>query len=192
MKAASRLPQVFGSAPGVTTPEPACWAGVVSGSSTVRMDGGEHAGLRRTVSRAFAPRLLAAAGEGIAATARRLVDETHAERPADFMRSAATRLPFELGGTRLRAGRRRLPGGLWDSIEGRPGFPGAWAAWRKAAGTGCPCRAPRCRSGARGAFRTGKCGRCFGRARTGSWTGSRMSTSVCRPNVWSCRGSRTR
>ncbi|MEU5716362.1 cytochrome P450 [Streptomyces sp. NPDC020403] len=94
VKAASRLPQVFASAPGVTTPEPARWAKAVFGNSMVNMDGAEHAGLRRTISRAFTPRLLAAAEEDIAAVAGRLVDEVVAERPGDFMRSAAARLPF--------------------------------------------------------------------------------------------------
>ncbi|WP_031087240.1 cytochrome P450 [Streptomyces sp. NRRL WC-3549] len=96
VKAASRLPRVFASAPGATTPEPARWAKAVFGNSMVNMDGAEHAGLRRTVSRAFTPRLLATAEENIAGTARRLVDEVVAERPEDFMRSAAARMPFEV------------------------------------------------------------------------------------------------
>ncbi|WP_326696095.1 cytochrome P450 [Streptomyces sp. NBC_01754] len=96
VKEASRRPHVFASAPGVTTPEPARWAKAVFGNAMVHMDGAEHAGLRRTVSRAFTPRLLTAAEENIARTARRLVDELVAGRPEDFMRSAAARLPFEV------------------------------------------------------------------------------------------------
>ncbi|MGF1341842.1 cytochrome P450 [Streptomyces flavovirens] len=96
VRAASRQPRVFASAPGVTTPEPARWAKAVFGNSMVHMDGPEHAGLRRTISRAFTPRLLTAAEENIAGTARRLVDEVVAGRPEDFMRSAAARLPFEV------------------------------------------------------------------------------------------------
>ncbi|WP_329225459.1 cytochrome P450 [Streptomyces sp. NBC_00111] len=96
VKAASRQPQVFASAPGVTFPEPAPWAKAVFGNSMVNMDGAEHAGLRRTISRAFTPRLLAAAEENIGAVARRLVDEMTAEGPGDFMRAAPARMPFEV------------------------------------------------------------------------------------------------
>ncbi|MET9591697.1 cytochrome P450 [Streptomyces sp. NPDC006516] len=96
VRAASRQPQVFASAPGVTTPEPARWAKAVFGNSMVNMDGAEHAALRRTISRAFTPRLLAAAEENIAAVARRLVDEMVAGGPGDFMRSAGARMPFEV------------------------------------------------------------------------------------------------
>ncbi|MYX74965.1 glycosyl hydrolase [Streptomyces sp. SID3915] len=38
-----------------------------------------------------------------------------------------------LGGTELRVGHSYLPGDVWVNIEGRPGFLGSWAAWRKAA-----------------------------------------------------------
>lgn len=96
VKAASRQPQHFASAPGVTTPEPAAWAKAVFGNSMVNMDGEEHAALRRIVSRAFTPRLLAGAEENIRVLARRLVDEVITERPADFMPSAPSRLPLEV------------------------------------------------------------------------------------------------
>ncbi|MFE4449391.1 cytochrome P450 [Streptomyces sp. NPDC056796] len=96
VRAASRRPQHFASAPGATVPEPAPWAKAVFGNSMVNMDGAEHAGLRRTVSRAFTPRLLAAAEENIGAVARRLVDEMIAEGPGDFMRAAPSRMPFEV------------------------------------------------------------------------------------------------
>ncbi|WP_405808636.1 cytochrome P450 [Streptomyces sp. NBC_01520] len=96
VRAASRQPRVFASAPGVTTPEPARWAKAVFGNSMVNMDGAEHAGLRRTISRAFTPRLLARAEENIDGIARRLVDEVATGRPGDFMRSAPSRMPFEV------------------------------------------------------------------------------------------------
>ncbi|MFG2427587.1 cytochrome P450 [Streptomyces sp. NPDC048590] len=96
VKAASRQPQLFASAPGVTMPEPAPWAKAVFGNSMVNMDGAEHAGLRRTISRAFTPRLLAAAEENIDSVARRLVDEMAVDGPGDFMRSAGARMPFEV------------------------------------------------------------------------------------------------
>ncbi|WP_329214277.1 cytochrome P450 [Streptomyces sp. NBC_00683] len=96
VKAASRQPHLFASAPGVTTPEPARWAKAVFGNSMVNMDGAEHAGLRRTISRAFTPRLLAATEENIRDIARRLVDEMIADGPGDFMPSAPSRMPFEV------------------------------------------------------------------------------------------------
>lgn len=96
VRAASRQPQFFASAPGATVPEPASWAKALFGNSMVNMDGAEHAGLRRTISRAFTPRLLAAAEVNINAVARRLVDEMTAEGAGDFMRAAPSRMPFEV------------------------------------------------------------------------------------------------
>lgn len=93
---ASRLPRQFASAPGVTTPEPAAWAKAVFGNSMVNMDGAEHATMRRIVSRAFTPRLLAAAEEDVRDVARRVVDEMISARPDDFVASVAARMPFEV------------------------------------------------------------------------------------------------
>ncbi|MEV6395126.1 cytochrome P450 [Streptomyces sp. NPDC051907] len=93
---ASRRPRDFASSPGVTTPEPAAWAKAVFGNSMVNMDGPEHAQLRKIVSRAFSPRLLAAAEEDVREVARRVVDEMIAARPQDFMPSVASRMPFEV------------------------------------------------------------------------------------------------
>ncbi|MEU5232833.1 cytochrome P450 [Streptomyces anulatus] len=96
VRTASRTPQVFASAPGVTTPEPASWAKALFGNSMVNMDGPEHAALRRIISRRFTPRLLADVEENVGRLAGRLVDELIAERPRDFMPSAASRLPLEV------------------------------------------------------------------------------------------------
>ncbi|MEU0160585.1 cytochrome P450 [Streptomyces sp. NPDC006261] len=93
---ASRTAKVFASAPGVTTPEPAGWAKALFGNSMVNMDGPEHAALRRIISRRFTPRLLAATEENTGRLAARLVDEMIADRPGDFMPSAASRLPLEV------------------------------------------------------------------------------------------------
>ncbi len=93
---ASRQPRQFASAPGVTTPEPAAWAKAVFGNSMVNMDGPEHATMRRIVSRAFTPRLLATAEEDIHEVARRVVDEMIAGQPRDFVPSVASRMPFEV------------------------------------------------------------------------------------------------
>ncbi|MGW4256928.1 cytochrome P450, partial [Streptomyces californicus] len=96
VRAASRTPQVFASAPGATTPEPAGWAKALFGHSMVNMDGPEHAALRRIISRRFTPRLLTDVEENVGRLAGRLVDELIAERPRDFMASAAVRLPLEV------------------------------------------------------------------------------------------------
>ncbi|MGW0550857.1 cytochrome P450 [Streptomyces altiplanensis] len=93
---ASRQPRQFASAPGVTTPEPAAWAKAVFGNSMVNMDGPEHATMRKIVSRAFTPRLLATAEEDIHEVARRVVDEMIAGQPRDFVPSVASRMPFEV------------------------------------------------------------------------------------------------
>ncbi|MGW6690171.1 cytochrome P450 [Streptomyces sp. NPDC054961] len=93
---ASRLPKVFASAPGVTTPEPARWVRALFGDSMVNLDGADHAQLRKIVQRAFTPRLLAAAEEDVHAVAARIVDDVLAQRPEEFVSAVASRLPLEV------------------------------------------------------------------------------------------------
>lgn len=93
---ASRLPQVFASAPGVTTPEPAGWVRFLFGDSMVNMDAPHHTQLRRVVSRAFTPRLLAAADQDVRRIAARVVDDMLEQRPDEFVASVASRMPFEV------------------------------------------------------------------------------------------------
>ncbi|MFD3677579.1 cytochrome P450 [Streptomyces sp. NPDC058613] len=93
---ASRLPKVFASAPGVTTPEPARWVRALFGDSMVNLDGPDHAQLRKIVQRAFTPRLLAAAEEDVHAVAARIVDDVLEERPDEFVSAVASRLPLEV------------------------------------------------------------------------------------------------
>ncbi|MEV7726906.1 cytochrome P450 [Streptomyces sp. NPDC087917] len=93
---ASRLPKVFASAPGVTTPEPPRWVRALFGDSMVNLDGPDHARLRKVVQRAFTPRLLAAAEEDIHAVAARIVDDVLAEGPEEFVSAVASRLPLEV------------------------------------------------------------------------------------------------
>ncbi|WP_329444602.1 cytochrome P450 [Streptomyces sp. NBC_01426] len=93
---ASRLPKVFASAPGVTTPEPPRWVRALFGDSMVNLDGPDHARLRKVVQRAFTPRLLAAAEEDIHAVAARIVDDVLDERPDEFVSAVASRLPLEV------------------------------------------------------------------------------------------------
>ncbi|WP_376778523.1 cytochrome P450 [Kitasatospora kifunensis] len=94
--AASRQPQVFRSAPGVTTPEPARWVRLLFGDSMVNLDDPHHAQLRRIVARAFTPRLLDQVESQIGAIATRIVDGVIAERPADFVPAVAAQLPFQV------------------------------------------------------------------------------------------------
>ncbi|MDH6132034.1 cytochrome P450 [Kitasatospora sp. MAA4] len=94
--AASRTPEVFRSAPGVTTPEPPRWVRALFGDSMVNLDDPDHARLRRIVSRAFTPRLIAQVEEDIHCVARRIVDDVIAHRPEDFVRSVAAELPFQV------------------------------------------------------------------------------------------------
>ncbi|MFJ1702927.1 cytochrome P450 [Kitasatospora sp. NPDC088346] len=94
--AASRTPEVFLSGPGVTTPEPARWVRAVFGDSMVNLDDPRHADLRRIVSRAFTPRLIARVEEDIRRVAARIVDEVVSTRPQDFVTAVAAELPYQV------------------------------------------------------------------------------------------------
>ncbi|MEU5436028.1 cytochrome P450 [Streptomyces sp. NPDC020719] len=91
---ASRLPEVFASAPGVTAPEPPRWVRAVFGDSMVNLDGPRHAQLRRIVSRAFTPRVLADAEADIGRLAARIVDDVMASRADEFVSAVASRMAF--------------------------------------------------------------------------------------------------
>ncbi|MFE7135115.1 cytochrome P450 [Streptomyces sp. NPDC057638] len=96
VRAASRDPAHFASAPGVTVPEPAAWAKAVFGNSMVNLDGADHAALRGVVQRAFTPRLLAVLEERVREIAARAVAEAAREGPRDFVAQIASRVPFEV------------------------------------------------------------------------------------------------
>ncbi|GAA0690619.1 methyl-branched lipid omega-hydroxylase Cyp124 [Kitasatospora atroaurantiaca] len=93
---ASRTPDVFISAPGVTTPEPARWVRALFGDSMVNLDDPRHADLRRIVSRAFTPRLIAKVEEDIRRVATRIVDEVIERNPDDFVPAVAAELPYQV------------------------------------------------------------------------------------------------
>ncbi|MFJ5116569.1 cytochrome P450 [Kitasatospora sp. NPDC088548] len=93
---ASRTPAVFLSGPGVTTPEPARWVRLLFGDSMVNLDDPRHAQLRRIVSRAFTPRLIARVEDDIRRVAAQLVDGVVRRRPEDFVTSVAAELPFQV------------------------------------------------------------------------------------------------
>lgn len=96
VREASRNPAVFASAPGVTTPQPARWVQTLFGKSMVNLDGREHAQLRKIVSRAFSPRLLADAEKDIEEVAARVVEEALGQPSREFVTAVASRVPFEV------------------------------------------------------------------------------------------------
>ncbi|GII84895.1 methyl-branched lipid omega-hydroxylase [Sphaerisporangium siamense] len=91
---ASRNAKVFSSEPAVTNPEPPGWVKHVFGDSMVNLDDPRHARLRRIVSRAFSPKMLARLDSGIAEAAARIVDDVVAQGPRDFVAQVAARLPI--------------------------------------------------------------------------------------------------
>ncbi|MFD0690067.1 cytochrome P450 [Actinomadura fibrosa] len=96
---ASRNPEVFSSEPNATSvvDSPGWLDRYVN--SMINMDDPRHAKIRRIVSRAFSPRMLAKTEDDIQARAARIVDELiaagGADRP-DFVERVALRLPVEV------------------------------------------------------------------------------------------------
>ncbi|MEU1729653.1 cytochrome P450 [Streptosporangium sp. NPDC020145] len=93
---ASRNAKVFSSEPAVTNPEPPGWVKHVFGESMVNMDDPRHARLRRIVSRAFSPKMLAGLQDGIDRACAGIVDDVISEGPGDFVRQVAARLPIHV------------------------------------------------------------------------------------------------
>ncbi|GII00239.1 cytochrome P450 [Planobispora takensis] len=94
---ASRNAKVFSSEPAVTNPEPPGWVKHVFGESMVNMDDPRHARLRRIVSRAFSPKMLANLQGDIEKACARIVDEALAAGPGgDFVSQVAARLPIHV------------------------------------------------------------------------------------------------
>ncbi|MFC6581323.1 cytochrome P450 [Planomonospora parontospora] len=93
---ASRRPEIFSSEPSATSPTD--MPGWMSGyfTSMIDMDDPRHAKIRRIISRAFTPKVLAAADDDIARRAARIVEELIAAGPGDFVAQVATRLPVEV------------------------------------------------------------------------------------------------
>ncbi|GAA3955698.1 methyl-branched lipid omega-hydroxylase Cyp124 [Actinomadura viridis] len=93
---ASRLPQVFSSEPSATSPtDMPGWMNKYF-NSMIDMDDPRHAKIRRIVSRAFSPKMLAKAEDDIARRAGRIVDELIEAGPGDFVSQVAVRLPVEV------------------------------------------------------------------------------------------------
>ncbi|MGK5555501.1 cytochrome P450 [Actinomadura kijaniata] len=93
---ASRTPEVFSSEPCSNSiadlpPYLARYFG-----SMINMDDPRHARIRRVVSRAFTPRMLAKMEADLQATATRIVDDVLREGPGDFVTRVAARLPLQV------------------------------------------------------------------------------------------------
>ncbi|WP_018656805.1 cytochrome P450 [Actinomadura flavalba] len=93
---ASRTPEVFSSEPCSNSvadlpPYLARYFG-----SMINMDDPRHAKIRRIVSRAFTPRVLAKLEADLAASATEIVDELLATGPGDFVDQVAARLPLRV------------------------------------------------------------------------------------------------
>ncbi|MCH6159900.1 cytochrome P450 [Streptomyces marispadix] len=106
---ASRNPAVFGSAPGVTTPHPAPWVKALFGDSMVNLDGRDHARLRKIISRAFSPRLLAGAEQDIEKVVADVVADAVRQPSRDFVTAVASLVPCEVVCNMMGIPRRHRP-----------------------------------------------------------------------------------
>ncbi|GAA4135652.1 cytochrome P450 [Actinomadura keratinilytica] len=93
---ASRNPQIFSSEPNATSviDSPGRLNRYVD--SMINMDDPRHAEIRRIVSRAFTPRMLAKTEDDVRRRAARIVDDLIASGPGDFVADVAVRLPVEV------------------------------------------------------------------------------------------------
>ncbi len=93
---ASKRPEVFSSARGATSiPDLPVEFNEYFGSM-INMDDPRHARLRRIVSRAFSPRLVAKFQEDVQRAAAKVVDDLLAVGPCDFVANVAAKLPLKI------------------------------------------------------------------------------------------------
>src|SRR5256884_2914268 len=93
---ASRHPEVFCSGKGATNiPDLPAEFNEYFGSM-INMDDPRHARLRRIVSRAFSPRLIAKFEEDVRRVAASVVDDLLAAGPCDFVPTVAAKLPLKI------------------------------------------------------------------------------------------------
>jgi len=93
---ASRHPDVFSSGKGATSiPDLPVEFNEYFGSM-INMDAPRHARLRRIVSRAFSPRMVAKFEEDVRSAAAKIVDDLLATGPCDFVSHVAARLPLKI------------------------------------------------------------------------------------------------
>jgi cytochrome P450 len=93
---ASRNPQLFSSAAGATSIFDLPVEFNEYFGSMISMDDPRHARLRRIVSRAFTPKMVARFEEDVRVTAARIVDELLETGPCDFVQQVAARLPLKI------------------------------------------------------------------------------------------------
>ncbi|NLU74454.1 cytochrome P450 [Streptomyces sp. HNM0575] len=130
---ASRNAAVFGSAPGVTTPHPAPWVKAVFGDSMVNLDGPDHARLRKIISRAFSPRLLAGAEKDVEEVVARVVADAVRQPSREFVTAVASLVPCEVVCNMMgipRSHRPRILAQLNDASENIGVRRGAGAKFR--------------------------------------------------------------
>lgn len=96
VSAASRHQDIFSSEPSATTiPNLPSYMSRFFGS-LINMDDPRHAKIRRIVSRAFTPKMLAKTEDDVRRRATRIVDELIASGPGDYVEKVAVRLPVEV------------------------------------------------------------------------------------------------
>ena len=93
---ASRHPDVFSSARGATGIADLPTEFNEYFGSMINMDDPRHARLRRIVSRAFSPRLVAKTEQDVRRVAAEIVDDLLAAGPCDFVPQVAARLPLTI------------------------------------------------------------------------------------------------
>jgi len=93
---ASKHPEVFSSAKGATSiPDLPVEFNEYFGSM-INMDNPRHTRLRRIVSRAFSPRLIAKFQDDVQRAAAEMVDDLLATGPCDFVANIAAKLPLKI------------------------------------------------------------------------------------------------
>jgi cytochrome P450 len=93
---ASRRPDVFSSGQGATSVVDLPVEFNEYFGSMINMDDPRHARLRRIVSRAFSPRMIAKFEQNVRQAATAIVDELLAAGPCDFVQHVAARLPLKI------------------------------------------------------------------------------------------------
>jgi cytochrome P450 len=93
---ASRRPEVFSSGKGATSIADLPAEFNEYFGSMINMDDPRHARLRRIVSRAFSPRMIAKFEDDVRRAAAAIVDDLLATGPCDFVAQVAARLPLKI------------------------------------------------------------------------------------------------
>ena len=108
---ASRHPDVFSSGRGATSVADLPVEFNEYFGSMINMDDPRHARLRRIVSRAFSPRLIAQFEQDVRRAATEIVDDLLATGPCDFVSHVAARLPLK-----IICDMMGIPAGAYDMV----------------------------------------------------------------------------